>query len=241
MNTSTLEKKKQKPFPESFCKNVFQLWKMGRLECCWDRGMTIKCVIWLAFVRMHLNLAPSSERNSLVFSPNGVEPISMDGLDRPVCWCGWVECRGQFVLMRWLQNKSLLLWEVSFQPPPMQSRVRQILPPVSGFRYINCANQTVSFQCRTRLFRISISQQARGSCNQSPAHKLWEIRSLAQVSFVSTESQGWVLHSLAKAALISDRQRAASRLHTGWAQLQEPSVHRTLGPSPPQWTPSTAL
>lgn len=155
---------------------------MGRLECCWDRGMTIKCVIWLAFVRMHLNLTPSSERNSLVFSPNGVEPISMDGLDRPVCWCGWVECRGQFVLMRWLQNKSLLLWEVSFQPPPMQSRVRQILPPVSGFRYINCANQTVSFQCRTRLFRISISQQARGSCNQSPAHKLWEIRSLAQVT-----------------------------------------------------------
>lgn len=146
MNTSTLEKKN--PSPESFCKNVFQLWKMGRLERCWDRGMAIKCAIWLALVRMHRNLAPSLERNSLVFSPNGVEPVSMDGLDRPVCWCGWVECRGQFVLMRWLQNKSLLLGEVSFQPPPMQSRVRQILPPVSGFRYINCANQTVSFQCR---------------------------------------------------------------------------------------------
>lgn len=158
MNASTLAKIKsysKKPLWKCFS----ALKNRGRLECCWDGGMTIKCAVWFVLVRMRLDLVPSLERNSLVFSPNGVEPISMDGLDRPVCGCGWVECRGQFVPMCWLQNKSLPLWELSFQPPSNAiNGPAKSLPPVSDFCYINCANQTVSFQCRTRLFRISIYQ-----------------------------------------------------------------------------------
>jgi hypothetical protein len=62
--------------------------------------------------------------------------------------------------MQCLQIRASALETVPSHPPcQCNQQSRQILPSVSDVGYINCSNQTISFQFRTGLFRTAIYKQ----------------------------------------------------------------------------------
>lgn len=153
----------------------------GGLECWWGHGVTIK-----------RGIRAGSER---VLS----WPCSIGGEKQPSClpkprahFCGWARSPVTDVV-GWgagdtlfsgsaCSPEPLILEKFPFHSPLRRNQQsRQILPPGSDFGYINCSNQTASFQFRMGLFRGALDRISGWLSNQSLVHKPWEICSLAQV------------------------------------------------------------
>lgn len=153
-NKHTHSCKNKIPPQENPYENVFELLKTEGVDV--SVGHSLWTMEWLWNVAFPpasghecLNFVWSLEKNSPVSSlEEGIEPISMDGLDPTVLmWLGGV--RGTICSNSLPQNKSLSLWKFPFQPTlPCNQRSKPNPSFSLRFQLYKLFYQTDSFQFR---------------------------------------------------------------------------------------------
>lgn len=186
----------------------------------------LPCVGWVS-------LAQSLRGSSPILSlAEGVEPNSVNGLDPTVCAWAWGERGELFVLIHCLNVRAS--HSGSFLSNPPSSAINspgQILPSVSDFGYINCANQTDSFQFRrgqnSHLHKQQVAYVTRAqyTSSEKSAQSFRCLRCTQQTD--STALASWLRQHPVQAAFFTPRSRSFPQ---PLFRLKAPIVRCTLYP-----------